>query len=209
MKALTDAPSGQQPPVLALPDAAPPPALALLDAPAAPIADDSSEAGGILSDSDGHGAAEGEGPKDPEGGARPAGEPPGSDADSDSPSVMSSSSGTSDSSRVVADMDEECDVWPIAVLGCALRFEDHDDGCKAGAKHQKYKRLEVRCPHHKDCGRFRNCHAKQMRRHGKKEPVAFLGAWVQAGPRFATKDDRKKVTPSDADVDAFVATDEW
>ena len=90
----------------------------------------------------------------------------------ESSSTASSSSGSADD-VVQAPVAHD---WLATLLGCKLRFEDrtHASG--------HYARLIITCPHHDDCHKRRNVGRRQCLNYGRREPLAFLAAWVQSGP---------------------------
>ena len=78
-----------------------------------------------------------------------------------------------------------------------------------------YVRLCVRCPVHAcgsagmPCQKRRNVHTAQVAALGPNEPIAYLGAWLRAGPSFTDREAHLAHRPSAADTAAFFASQGW
>ena len=96
----------------------------------------------------------------------------------DASSSTSSSSSSSSSQRGACEADDDEVVhpgdeerWPAFIEGCRVRVE----------RRAEHHRLIVRCPHHANCTKRRNIGPPRRMQLGRREPVAFLGAWLSLG----------------------------
>ena len=93
---------------------------------------------------------------------------------------------------------------PPQLLGCRL-------GLDTNVAHG-YQRIYVVCPlaaaehrHHLPCRKYRALSASSgVEGLGALDAVAYLGAWIQAAPRFALRKQHVDFRPSRKDVEAFV-----
>ena len=96
---------------------------------------------------------------------------------------------------------------PLHLHGSRVRIDPYWGG---DARGQFYERIIVdcQCAHHTGprCRKRRNTGATQTAKFGPFEPYAFLGAWLLAGPRFATRSAHVKFHPSEADVQSYMHT---
>jgi len=80
---------------------------------------------------------------------------------------------------------------------------------------RSYRRLCVKCPHHRGqrrgCGKTRTFSERLGQESGLHdlEPYAFLGAWLSAHSRFEDVAAHKKYTPTVADVQSYVKDRQW
>ena len=115
----------------------------------------------------------------------------------------SSDAGSEGSPSVQRDSDAEEPAadfaWPDTLEGCELRLDEFDDGIR------HYRRLEVTCPIHPGCGKYRGIGARQTRHHGNAEPLAYLSVWVHAAVREGPAKHRR-YNPKQHEVDAWIAT---
>ncbi len=98
--------------------------------------------------------------------------------------------------------------------GVRVVVEQHE----APGEREYYRRLVVRCPacseRHREVGRpacckRRNCGPKTMAVHGELEPWAYLGVWLAAAGRLATRSEHQAFRPSRRDVAAYIAAQGW
>ena len=90
------------------------------------------------------------------------------------------------------------------VEGVAVRVEERGVEGTAGY----YRRLCVTCPWHSNvggaqCRARRNTGARQTAMLGVHEPLAFLGAWLAAGPACASREEHVALRPTSADTQAY------
>lgn len=106
------------------------------------------------------------------------------------------SSGDSD---VVA---EEAWTFPSVVEGMQVTFENY-------AGHvRRYQRYLVKCTEHPDCIGQRGNSERLTRRHGVKEPLAFLSLWAARGKQAGvTREMHKAYKPTAAEIDAWFLAD--
>lgn len=79
-----------------------------------------------------------------------------------------------------------------------------------------YRRYKVSClgAHHRvafkeACKQTRNAGPAQTAIFGDTEPLAFLGARLAAGEQYATREDRLRYTPQEADVVSHAVQQGW
>ena len=90
------------------------------------------------------------------------------------------------------------------VEGVVVRVEER--GIPGTPGH--YRRLCVTCPWHSEAGAQpcrlrRSTGARQTAAFGVNEPVAYLGAWLAAGPARASRDEHVQLKPSAADTRVY------
>ena len=97
----------------------------------------------------------------------------------------------------VAAFDDDAYRFPDRIEG-AIAYLEHFAGYRHDGAFQEYERLRVRCrnPAHENCGTSRIISYNSTARLGKREVVAYLGAWLQMHDNFAERAAHIKWRPS-------------
>ena len=82
---------------------------------------------------------------------------------------------------------------PAVIDGASFRYENY---------HGEYERYWIKCTHHLDCQKSRNCGVEQTRVFGKWEPIAYLLCWNDVGVLADTADEHinARFRPRDAEL---------
>ncbi len=74
---------------------------------------------------------------------------------------------------------------------------------------QFYDRIKLTCDVHRGCSKRRNTGIAQCAHYGKFEPYAYMGVWMRAKNRFATKSEHLSFAPTDIEVAAYMDEKGW
>ena len=97
---------------------------------------------------------------------------------------------------------------PLLLEKVRVHLEKNSGGDTRG---QFYDRISVTCNEHcaKPCRKRRNCHTGQCSSHGRLEPYAYLGAWLEAKTLFKTQEEHCKHCPDEDAVGRYMQKMGW
>jgi hypothetical protein len=145
-----------------------------------------------------------------------AGRPPHTQEQAEQQAGAAASSGTQAATAAARGAREARRARPVVLQleGMSVYFEEH--GAEGDPDH--YRRLCVRCP----LGDTAHCQAgqaprgkkrgmahAQTRTHGRLEPYAFLGAWLQAASRLPDRAAHMAHTPTPGQVRSYTTAQGW